>query len=312
MNKSRDHFGDLGRAIYLLAIALGILSYFTVKLLPYSAINLIALLLNLSAGLILTGLIFFLLRWLSFDLDERRQSNLQEATDRLDHAIQNINRLKILEESDLIRYCNRVTDTTPDKWYEYLRASNGPIWLMAPSLKAWFKNDEDEMTRILVDKASQGTEIRFMIMGAENDVGEQIAELATSGSPNIGFYDRAALQQNEFLMRQRLEEVNKQIKEKSSQTTPYYVQLKKVTGSPMFIKAEFFGDILHWSFFGYNLDGQMAPSFWCQERKLEAGQRRLYQIIKKEFLTIWGDDSISREIDIKPKDVPQTPPVAVN
>ena len=309
MDNSRDLFEKLGTAVYVIIALSGLLVYGVVKLLvPYSATNVIALLLNLSAGLILAAFIFFVLDRLGFNRDERRQNKLDEAISRLEGAIGNINRLKILEESDLIRYCNRITDTTPDKWYEYLRGSNGPIWLMGPSLKAWFRNDEKLMTDILVRKASEGTEIKFIIMGAENTVGEEIAELAQPGAvANIGFYDRSALRSNELLMKQRLLEVNKQVKEKSSQTAPSYVQLRKVTGSPMFIKAEFFGDILHWSFFGYNLDGQMAPSFWCQERKLEAGQKRLYQIIKNEFETIWG---VSEGIDITPNDQP--PPAQLN
>ncbi|HLM23808.1 MAG TPA: hypothetical protein VK274_02070, partial [Pyrinomonadaceae bacterium] len=159
--KKPTDYSNLGKAIHWFAISLGLLVYgVVVKLLvPPWATNLVALLMNLSAGFILAGLIFLLLRFFGFDLEERVQGELDEAVSRLNEtstllnkSIGNISRLQSLEDSDLIRYCNRITDTSPDKWYQHLRRSNGPIWLMGPSLKAWFKENEKLMTEILLQK----------------------------------------------------------------------------------------------------------------------------------------------------------------
>src|SRR6267378_471507 len=198
-DKSQHLLKRLGRSVYLFIIALAVIVYFSDKVfVPLTATHLSSLLLNLSAGLILAAVIFFLVNQLGFDLDSERQSNLDAITERLRKAVEKIqlleplpqvveglsaaterlsetaDKLRVLEDCDLYRYYDQIASIGNDEWYECIRKANGPISLMAPSLSSWFR-DRTKMKGLLVKKALENTKIRLIIMGQENDVATGIA-----------------------------------------------------------------------------------------------------------------------------------------
>ena len=289
----------LGKAVHLFIVALGVILFILVTYVdalkgPYAS----PLLLNLSAGLMLTGLIFLLVSQFGFNLDVQRQRGLAAITNQLSQTLDTIERLKVLEDCDLIRYRHQIKFTPPQEWYEHIEKAERDISLMSPSLRSWFE-DRNFMRQLLARKAIHGTKIRFIIMAGENKIGTAIASL-TGTRADVDFYTEEALKKNEDEIRKLITEVNEEIQKISKGECKNYVELRKVLSTPIFVKTEFFDEILHWSFFGYNLDGKLAPSFWC--KKVDHGTSPgLYQILRAEFDTIWRESTISVEIDVAPR-----------
>jgi hypothetical protein len=230
-------------------------------------------------------------------------SHMAESAEQLAIAKQQLaeykERLKKFDDLDLTRYFNQIIMVPPAEWYEYIENASDHISLMSPSLYTWFR-DPGRMRNILIAQALSGTKIRFIIMGPENDVATEIASLPRK-TGDVGFYRKDRLEDNEKLISNQLRQVNNEIKKRSD--TENYVELKKVLHTPIFVKTEFFGDVLHWSFFGYRIDGQLAPSFWCEERKTgDNKDRGIYQVLKDEFETIWENATLSEQINVLPDD----------
>jgi len=206
-------------------------------------------------------------------------------------------KLKMFDDLDLTRYFDQIIMVPPTEWYEYIDKARDHISLMSPSLHTWFR-DPDRMRNILLAQAVRGTKIRFLIMGPENDSATEIASLPRK-TGDVGFYRKDRLEENEKLISNQLRQVNEEIKKRSDSEN--YVELRKVLHTPIFVKTEFFGGVLHWSFFGYRIDGQLAPSFWCEERKDgDKRDRGIYQVLIEEFETIWEHDTLSEMIDVLP------------
>jgi hypothetical protein len=331
----RDHENDqsatwlqrLGNAVYLFMAALAVI-LFLVRYLIRDETNPVDpwgdFLLNLSAGLMLVALVFFVVKALGFDLEGQRYRNLEtlvrrliekmEKADQTELALPMISEFKetareltetisggrLVEQSGLFGYYDQIVNVPAQEWYEQIENATGDISLMSPSLAKWFIN-RNRMRGLLVSKAINGTKIRFLIMGHENTVGLGIASLGMHTKANVDFYSQDSLKANEDLLTALLSDVNRMIMEDSKGTCTNFVELKKVMATPIFVKAEFFGDNLHWSFFGYNLDGNIAPSFWCRKKNGDGGKsQRLYKVIRDEFETMWGNDSISSQIDVLP------------
>lgn len=256
-------------------------------------------LVHVSAGLAVAVILFFLVdKVLGFNLLGERLATLDTISSSLSDAVEKLSKANALAKLDLFKYWPRINMVTED-WYDQIENSNGDISLMSPSLDNWF-TQPDRMKGLLSRKAIEGKTIRLIIMAHENDVALGISKLPETQA-QVNFYDPTALRANEERMTARISAINKKICEDSGGKCRNYVELKKVVGTPIFVKTEFFGDILHWSFFGYNLDGKVAPSFWCRERVVDGEKNPgLYQVLKREFETIWVNDSISKGINVNP------------
>jgi hypothetical protein len=325
-DKHPNWFQRYGYLVYILIFAIAI-GLFLTALFSQGRIHplLTDLFVHLSAGMAVTALLFLIVnKILGFDLEGERQRKLDVTATRLGEAAdkaaviaslpqlveklqeaaqqstETADKLKVFAESDLTRYCDQIQNIPNPEWYNLIEKANGDISLMSPSLSNWF-TDRNRMKDLLLRKAISGTKIRFIIMGQENDVGLGIASL-TGTRAHVGFYKPAALKENEELISAQLSEVNRKIQEESKGACTNYVELRKVLSTPIFVKTEFFGEVLHWSFFGYNLDGKVAPSFWCREKRVDDGKGLgLYQILRAEFETIWKENSVSEQIDVTPQ-----------
>jgi hypothetical protein len=306
MTQSQSEIGQkpnkhLGRVLYLLITLMGVILYLLIAhvLPPWSHLSPLSL--NLAAGFILTGLIFFLVNQFGFNLDEKRQTGLEMTTHRLSQAVDGIERLKLVEESDLFRYKKEIRFIEEEEWYDYVEKATDHISLMSPSLHNWF-TDAPRFQDLLVKQAINGTTIRFIIMGSENPVCSEIASLRRNRA-EVDFYEPATLEVNQNKICRLIRDVNKEI-QRQSKGEPNYLELRKVVCTPIFVKTEFFGEVLHWSFFGYDLDGKVAPSFWSRKKVDDGKSLGLYQILKNEFDLIWKSEKISQQIDVSPTSGP--------
>ena len=203
----------------------------------------------------------------------------------------------VIKETGLFRFRKTIlidSDGTDDFWYRHIKNANGDILLMSPKLGAWFSTNPRKMQECLLEQAInyKDRKIHFVIMGSENTTCSKLVEdnFTTRIDANIDFY-RNDLRTNEEYITGRLLQVNTAIKNEliKRKIDPidygdYFIKAKKVVGVPIFLKVEAFGDILHWSFFGYNFSGAVAPSFWIDKKRSE----ELHDKLINEFTSIWN------------------------